>query len=374
MSIDSVREESPRAVPRLPDRAYRETPPAPVAARVAWLQRTIGNHATSRVLRDSLSRSGVDRRPVPAAEPRVAMDSATPASAASATLIVSDTDTPAPGQMRQQDAVAALQARVMAIADAVLARIGQDASSCVYLDPAFKLYASRGPAFLEQAIERFAPGALAGGDLRAAIDTVAARATTAFEAFVEGGSFRGVPEEVREAVHGTTAEPRPVAPPVAGHLTPAERPVLQGCWPWGSRGQTYAPLETEMDVVSTLPDWGGATFLGYHAAAKQNWRLIRQGGQFNPGGGIYGTGIYIVDDPKWLNVYGSVDRVLLEVGYVGLPPNLTVQANANRKELPAADSVDLVEGNVPFPQKCYWLGGPSQLIEANFRVREAPRT
>jgi hypothetical protein len=318
-------------------------------AHVALLQRTIGNKATSRLL-------GRD--------------------ATAGAVIVADGIVPRLGQMTHGEMVEALQARVTTVADEVLGRVGLHSDGCIYLSPAFGLYASRDADYLAEAIDRFAPGALAGGDARKAIEAVAAHARFAFEEFVQKGSFRGVPEEVREAVHGTTTEPPAIAPPSQSNAISTEvggQALQRCCWPWGQgRQQRYARIETELDVVSRLPAWDDATFVGYHAASVENWRQIRQSGEFRPGDGLYGNGIYVVEDPRLLSVYGNTDRVLLEVGYVGLPDNLTVEANANRNALPKERTIDVAEGGVPIRQKCYWLGGPSQLAQGNFRVRRAP--
>ena len=90
--------------------------------------------------------------------------------------------------------------------------------------------------------------------------------------------------------------------------------------------------------------------------------------EFRPGDGLYGKGFYVVDDPWNLTAYKP--EVLLDVGYVGLPTDLTHERGANRNNLPAVGTVDVVHSNIPFAQRIYWLNGPHGLAQQNFRVRE----
>jgi hypothetical protein len=317
-------------------------PQASVAARLAALQRTIGNHATSQVLETSIARTGTS-------------------------LIVDDDRTPGVGQVRQSDFLAALEASVTNVAGQKLASIGQDVDACIYLGPACRVYASESPAALEAAIERYSPGALANGDWKRVVQEVTSAAGTAFETFVHEGSFRGVPEEVRIEVHGTADEPPALErPPLQTQLSQTDGSALQRCWPWGTSSTAYNQLE--MEEVSALPEWGSATFVGYHGTSAKAWKSIKRTGEFRPGGGLYGDGIYVVDEPWNLTAYQP--EVLLDVGYVGLPTDLTHERGANRNSLPAVGTVDVVHGKIPFAQRIYWLGGPHGLAQQNFRVRE----
>jgi hypothetical protein len=318
-------------------------PQASIVTRVAALQRTIGNHATSQALEASLARAGTS-------------------------LIVDDDRTPGVGQVRQSDFLAAVEASVTNVAGQKLATIGQDVDTCIYLGPAFRVYASESPSALEAAIERYAPGALANGDWKGVVQAVTSEVATAFEAFVKEGSFRGVPEEVRIEVHGTADEPPALErPPQQTQLSQTDGAALQRCWPFGSNTD-YNRLETEMQEVNVLPEWGSAEFVGYHGTSAKAWKSIKRTGDFRPGGGLYGDGIYVVDNPWNLTAY--TPEVLLEVGYVGLPTDLTHERDANRKKLPEVGSVDVLHGRIPFAQRIYWLNGPHGLVKENFRVRE----
>jgi len=162
--------------------------------------------------------------------------------------------------------------------------------------------------------------------------------------------------------------------------TAIQRSCFAGLCSWvgslfgANNNANYAELDDLSG--SQLTPWGAATFLGYHKTA--HWADIKRTGEFRPGGGMLGDGIYICkSDYAWVTaMYPTLD-VLLEVGYVGDMSGWTTVELSGVMEYKRRDDI---EGNYdvvktkndtgPNNQICYKMDGPGHIIPANFRVRK----
>ena len=158
---------------------------------------------------------------------------------------------------------------------------------------------------------------------------------------------------------------------------------LSSCWSgftslfsscFGSSNAGYQGVELE-DLDSRLPPWGNAVSLGYHKTA--HWNQIQSSGEFRPGGGRLGNGIYIVkSDYAWLAGYSALN-VLLEVGYVGdtsqwktLVLDKISDWDERSEEYEGNYDVVKTKHDVGVQnQICYKMDGPAHINPANFRVR-----
>ena len=135
------------------------------------------------------------------------------------------------------------------------------------------------------------------------------------------------------------------------------------------------PAPEPVPVVSLLPAWGAAVRVGYHWTA--HWADIQRTGEFRPGGGLLGAGIYVCEsDYSWVpGVYPAL-TTLFEVGYVGDTSRWSVLRIENmsglrcRKEDEGSyDVVATVAKSGMQNQTCYKINGPNRIAAASFRVR-----
>ncbi|MFP5261553.1 MAG: DUF4157 domain-containing protein [Blastocatellia bacterium] len=99
-------------------------------------------------------------------------------------------------QMRKTQFLDRLQSEVCAAADAELARVGQTAQGCPYIENWIGYYRSRPASHVERALKRYAPEASAATSAADYIPLVAERVRRAVTVWATTGEITGVPEEL----------------------------------------------------------------------------------------------------------------------------------------------------------------------------------
>lgn len=142
----------------------------------------------------------------------------------------------------------------------------------------------------------------------------------------------------------------------------------------------YKRVDSDDDIElsddrSVLPDWGTATFLGYHWTGA--WGKIKTTG-FRAGGGLLGAGVYLcISDHSWVPRVYTALNTLLEVGYVGDMSNwkwVTIKSPSGFMQRDDCNDYDVIKtehDQGPLNQICYRTDGPNNINIANFRVRLA---
>lgn len=276
-------------------------------------------------------------------------------------LIVNEDESPNQWQIKKDDFLLALEKEVKAVADTVLASIQQTSDSCPYIPYWFDYYQSRSASNLFRAIVKFAPSAASAKSWGELIQAVTGKVKASFSKHVASGSLDDLPEEIpHDLVSRQQSTPLKEVKQLQSNIAQ----FCCDCFNGGATGNV--PMQT----VNKLPAWGGAVTVGYHATA--HWDEIQSSGEFRPGGGLLGRGVYV--GTKMARVYealGGGNSKFLEVGYVG------EQSAWQRHQLRAVSeySEDMegqydvlyIEG--PMGQICYKSNGPNAINFANFRVR-----
>jgi len=280
----------------------------------------------------------------------------------SSRLIVNDYESPGPGQARKTEFLSSLRKSVVQNADNVLSKIGQTSADCPYIPYWFNLYNQKSPAHIERALQRYAPGSARAVTWRDFVGVVSMKVDEGFRSHVASGSLAGVPLDLPYLEPG-----RPAQRVAQARLRPS---VAQLCCWLKEKKTNY----TELEQINTLPSWGGAVHLGYHGT--KHWKEIQSSGEFRPGGGKLGPGIYVggVGLTRTYSNLSGGEGVVLEVGYVGDQSGWQVHQLRSLSEydesLEGQYDVLLYE-NAVLGQTCYKLNGPSNISAANFRVRLA---
>jgi hypothetical protein len=154
--------------------------------------------------------------------------------------VVDDAEAVSAGQVRRSDFLAALRTSVRRVADEVLANIGQTASDCPYIERWFGFYEKKNARHIEQAIVKYAPGAVDGAGWKDVVRIVADRVRDGFQRHVDTGSMDGVPAEMADGapplVAGSSIQRcgptrADLVPPLrAAPTTAARRALLQAAY------------------------------------------------------------------------------------------------------------------------------------------------
>lgn len=136
----------------------------------------------------------------------------------------------------------------------------------------------------------------------------------------------------------------------------------------GGNNSKPAPLDNNL-----LP-WDGAVSVGYHGTKA--WDKIKESGEFKPGGGKLGIGIYAATNKQLASMYGALgngDDVTLEVGFKGDFEKLKTihlnNVNEYKAEMEGKYDAIYVDHNV-IGQVCFKLNGPANLTADHIRVRK----
>lgn len=259
---------------------------------------------------------------------------------------------------------------------------------CPYIEYWFEHYRGKEVNHIERALRKYSGAASNVHNAEELIQLVTLRATKGFRKQAESGDISELPEDIPKQV-GIGKIPDPslivqakldgtkfMAKAVEAINSPAkldsqaysQQVIQRGCLK-GLCDKSPTGNYQELQVVSQLPDWNGAKVVGYHAT--KHWDAIQESGEFRPGGGVLGNGIYVAPEIELARFYKGTG-VILEVGYIGnqtewVAKNLTKKSQYNQSEDGQYDVVDLDAG--PISQRCYKLDGPKQIQQNNFRVR-----
>lgn len=122
-------------------------------------------------------------------------------------FIVNDSKAISENQVHKTDFLNALCSSVTGVADEVLAKVHQTSANCPYIAYWFSHYETQTPAYIEKALNRYAPGAFAADSWQDCMQAVSLRVKTAFQNHVATGTLGGVPEGIpKDLIEGEMPE------------------------------------------------------------------------------------------------------------------------------------------------------------------------
>ena len=272
-------------------------------------------------------------------------------------FVVSDEATPSEHQVRKTEFLASLESEIRKVADSVLERVHQTSENCPYIPYWFNHYQEATPEHLLRAIGKYAPAAALAKSWQEIIQAVTGQVYTAFSKHISTGTLDGVPADVpKDLLEKETDK-------ASGETAQLRSDIMQFCKDcFGSSNNQYVELEN-------LPAWGDAVRVGFHATT--NWAAIKSSGEFRPGGGALGDGIYVGDRMAKMYAGLGTGKTLLEVGYIGSQDGWQ-RRTINKVGEYSPDwegQYDVIEVTGVMAQSCFKNNGPGNINFANFRVR-----